>query len=108
VWLGGDVLGVVDALAVLVHLPLRHQRVDDQRRLGVRQRVDVLELAQLELGAGFLVALRRRALAHCAGRVGGHVGGWARRRGSCAGLSMRGAVCDRGDGPGVRLRGVVG
>lgn len=72
----------------------------------MRQRVDVLELAQLELDAGFLVALRRRALAHRAGRVGGHVwAGWARRRGLGGGFVDGCATVEVGRS--VRFRGVV-
>lgn len=56
----GDILSVIHILAI--HLPLCNQCVDDQRSFRVRQSVDVLEFAQLQLSASFFVALDRLAL----------------------------------------------
>lgn len=70
----GDALAVIDTLRILIHLALRDEGIDDKRRFRVRQRVHVLELAELELRAGFFVALGGRTLAHCLRGVGGHVG----------------------------------
>lgn len=50
----GEDLGLLEALAVVA--PLRDQGVDDERRLGQRQRVDVLELAEDHVRADVLVA----------------------------------------------------
>ncbi len=60
-------VGFVAVLAVLA--PLRHERVDDERRLGQRQRIDALELAQLEHRAGLLLARRRRLGPRCGGVI---------------------------------------
>lgn len=53
----GEDLGLLEALAVVA--PLGDQRVDDERRLGQRQRVDVLELAQDHVRAHVLVPRRQ-------------------------------------------------
>lgn len=70
----GDALAVIGTPGILIHLALRDEGIDDERRFGVRQRVHVLELAELELRAGFFVALGGGALAHRSRGVGGHVG----------------------------------
>lgn len=50
-------LGLLKVLAVVA--ALGDQRVDNERCFGQRQRIDVGELAQLELCAGLLVAAGR-------------------------------------------------
>ena len=61
-------LSLVDVFAVVA--ALRDQRVQDKRSLGEGQGVDVLELAQVEVGRGLLVAWRRRLGARGSGMVG--------------------------------------
>lgn len=51
---GVEHLGLVDVLAVVA--PLGYQRIEDQRRLGQRERIHALELAQIEVRGGFFVA----------------------------------------------------
>ena len=62
-------------LVILIPTSVCDERVQNERSFGVREGLDVLELAQLELCAGFFVALRWCALAHGALNVGGHVCG---------------------------------
>lgn len=50
----GEDLGLLEALAVVA--TLCDQRVDNERGLGERERVDVLELAEDNVGADILVA----------------------------------------------------
>ena len=69
-----DALAIIATLGILIHLALRDEGIDDQRRFRVRQRVHILELAELELRAGFFVALGGCTLAHRLRGVGGHDG----------------------------------
>ena len=79
------------ALGVLVLAPFVHGG-HDGARLGDRQGVDILEVAQLDLGAHFLLLLERRLGArHEARRLGRFEGRWARGIGVCALAVVHGA-----------------
>lgn len=69
----GRHLLALTTLVILIPTSVRDESVQNERSFRVRERLDVLELAKLELCAGFFVTLRWRALAHGALGVGGHV-----------------------------------
>lgn len=71
---GSNVLALT-TLVILIPTSVRDERVQNERGFGMGEGLDVLELAKLELCAGFFIALGWCALAHGALGIGGHLCG---------------------------------